>query len=209
MNEQSCSIFSHPILTAVVRRGGLPAAVLMLIGPVVVADEQLRFSPPSFIVPGDGVVANKVVLLNNGEGVFDQTLPFTAGADTIAIALGDLDGDGDLDVVTALSGVFVHLNNGNATFAPPIALNASNVTAVAIADVNADRLQDVIVARSSASVNLAIVFLNTGSPFGGEAFAQSSYVIDSLVRDIAVGDLDGDGDLDVATLHPTSRRKTR
>lgn len=150
------------------------------------------------LMVGDGVSANKVILLNDGCGSFDQSLAFAAGGSTIAIAVGDLDNDSDLDAVSVFSGSFVHVNNGNATFAPAIDLNAAGATAVAIVDLNDDGLNDIVAARSTGGVNQAVIFLNDGA---SPPFPHVAYTIDSLVRDIAVGDLDADGDVDIATSH--------
>ncbi|MBC8123083.1 MAG: VCBS repeat-containing protein, partial [Gemmatimonadaceae bacterium] len=62
------------------------------------------------------------VLKNNGDGTFAEAQDFAAGVGPSAITLGDLDGDGDLDVATAnldSNDVSVLANSGDATFTTP------------------------------------------------------------------------------------------
>jgi len=59
------------------------------------------------------------------DGTFAPQTRYAAGSTLSSVSLGDLDGDGDLDMVVAnpytskfSSGISVLLNNGDGTFAP-------------------------------------------------------------------------------------------
>jgi hypothetical protein len=99
------------------------------------------------------------------------------------LALGDLDGDGDLDLVDSQSGwdLILFLNDGAGGFTeaplPGPAFPAHDLT---IADVNADGAPDIVSGR---------VLLG----FGDGTFTEPAFGPDG-----AHGDFDGDGDLDFA-----------
>jgi FG-GAP-like repeat len=62
------------------------------------------------------------VLLGNGDGSFQAPVNYSAGVET-TLALGDLNGDGKLDLASAdiFSGeVTVLLGNGDGTFQPTV-----------------------------------------------------------------------------------------
>ena len=64
------------------------------------------------------------VLLGNGDGTFQAHIDYSTGAGTSpeCMRLGDFNGDGKLDVVTANAGtsnLSVLLNQGNGTFGAP------------------------------------------------------------------------------------------
>jgi hypothetical protein len=161
----------------------------------------------------DAVVANReaqaeTVWLNDGAGNFSAhpTSPsFNAGTDSSAVALGDLDGDGDLDAVIANydsgAGVTVEnvwLNDGNGAFSAhlirPSFGAGSESGAIRLGDLDGDGDLDAVVANHSSQAET--VWLNDGSgnfsahPTAPSFEAGSSY-------GAALGDLDGDGDLDV------------
>ena len=136
------------------------------------------------------------LLLNNGDGEF--TVERDVGTDrstTYATPLGDLDGDGDLDLVAgndrAPSRVF--WNDGSGRFAPGPTLGIANTRSVELADLDGAHGLDVLVTNRGEPNT---IHFNDGSggfarrgTFGGESGATIG---------VAVGDLDGDGDLDLA-----------
>ena len=156
------------------------------------------------------------VLLNTGvnSGNF---LPASAAstaalpANASALALGDIDGDGDLDVVSAIqtftapvsNRVEVRLNSGSnsGTFAVPAA-GASLPLAdtsldLALGDVDGDGDLDLLVASGSA----VSVRLNSGLNSGIFAAPASNaeVAVAALVTQVLLGDVDNDGDLDLLT----------
>ena len=113
--------------------------------------------------------------------------------------LGDLDGDGRVDL-TATTGdlegtVSVSIGLGNGSFAPPLRYNAcSSVKNLAVGDLNADGVNDLAVTSNCFK---ATILLNDG--FGGLT-VQGSFGSGYTTTGIAMNDLDGDGDNDVAFL---------
>jgi len=123
------------------------------------------------------------------------------------LALGDLDGDGDLDIFFGNStGVAntVWLNQGGqqggaeGVFANSgQLLGNSHTRGVALGDLDGDGDLDAFVANRNAQANR--VWINQGGVQGGTGgqFVDSDQLLGSSTSyDVELGDLDGDGDLD-------------
>ncbi len=117
-----------------------------------------------------------------------------------AVALGDFDRDGDLDVVVASgnnnAAEVIHWNNGDGTFAAATtSLPSVNGTTSVIetADFNGDGYVDIFVGKSSN--NNAAILYNDG--YGGFSTAHRQYIGVSRVSSADVGDVDGDGWVDL------------
>jgi Chitobiase/beta-hexosaminidase C-terminal domain/FG-GAP-like repeat/Bacterial Ig-like domain (group 3)/Abnormal spindle-like microcephaly-assoc'd, ASPM-SPD-2-Hydin len=134
------------------------------------------------------------------------TLPEPSG--TRDIAIGDVSGDGHLDIVTAsynggTNWISVAFGNGDGTFAAPqpvatLAGDNNGGSTVVLADINGDGKLDIL-AGSWAGYGLA-VFLNQGS---GTFGPETDYALDGgYANSIATGDFNGDGNLDVVTSDP-------
>src|ERR1017187_9271397 len=115
------------------------------------------------------VVANTPgvsVLLGNGDGTF-QSFKFygDAGEQTFAVALGDFNHDGILDVVTAnvdVNSVSLLLGNGDGTFQPHVDFPVGNgAFGLTVADFNGDGNLDLAV--SNGNVNSVSILLGTGT----------------------------------------------
>ena len=104
------------------------------------------------------------VLLGNGDGSFQERVGYEVGWAPYSVAIGQLDGGGDEDLVVAnclTSDISVLLGNGDGTFEPSVEYAADlNPYCVAIDDLNTDGNADVVVANSRS--NNVSVFLGNG-----------------------------------------------
>jgi hypothetical protein len=165
--------------------------------------------PDAFLVASP----HSLVLQNVGGAFVDtgQELAGAAGLRGGEVALGDLDGDGDLDAFLAhREGNAVYLNRGGEFVESDNALagidyHPSYYPAVALGDLDTDGdLDAVIGAVGSGGQDRdygAAVLLNEGDGTFGDGGVRLQIDWGSLeVTNLALGDLDGDGDLDaVAT----------
>ncbi|RZL13821.1 MAG: hypothetical protein EOO62_07135 [Hymenobacter sp.] len=137
------------------------------------------------------------IRLNQGNGTFVGGSELAVAGGSGALALGDVDSDGDLDLATAgfTSGyIYTCLNGGSGTFSPPTAYLLGNSPAsVALADVDRDGDLDLVV--GCARSNTVETRLNNGS--GQFAAAGTSVAVSDYPDKLRLTDFDSDGDLDL------------
>ena len=120
----------------------------------------------------------------------------------LSIALGDVDGDGDLDLVAGNYNQTnrLYLNNGtadpfNSVTGSDISSDAHDTSFIALGDVDGDGDLDLVAGNDDQTNRL---YLNNGTadPFNGVTGSDISSDAHDTTS-IALGDVDGDGDLDL------------
>lgn len=156
-----------------------------------------------------------IIRIDAGEPAFSTELAatlfpnsgLTALSSVPFVAVGDLNGDGHLDVVGSHNGlgggsnntVGIHLNNGDGTFGPrtDVGTGGNTPRRVLLADLNNDgRLDLAVINRDSA--NLGVRLGNGDGTFGNIV----AFPLGFAPTDLALGDVDGDGDLDAVVTSP-------
>ena len=141
------------------------------------------------------------VWFNNGQGQFIRGSQEIGSRDSFAVALGDVDGDGDLDAVVANSSIgspreqnTVWLNNGNGYFidsGQELGNKASND--VALGDLDSDGDLDAFFVNIAPWGTSDEVWFNDGN---GQFTHSGQTIGHERGQAISLGDLDGDDDLD-------------
>jgi hypothetical protein len=144
------------------------------------------------------------LLLNDGRGSF-RAHPLGGIADrSYSGLLVDLDGDGDLDVVTsndAPDPKRVYLNDGHGNFAPGSTFGRPEweTRNAAVADLNGDGRPDIVVANRSGDRNRPnYICLNRG---GGRFDADCIAFADASTTTITPADFNRDGAVDLVVPH--------
>ena len=164
---------------------------------VAVGDFNLDGSPDLVASGSNGTGGAVVVLLNNGDGTFTAQRTSPAGMSGQAVAVGDFNHDGRLDVAVAdFSGnqAVVLLGDGQGGFSPAQTYLAGNSPSdVAVADLNHDGNLDL--ALTNQGDNTVSVLLGKGD---GTFHAQHAFAAGQMPVGIGIADFTGSGTPDLA-----------
>jgi hypothetical protein len=169
--------------------------------PDIVTGDCCRVTIP----PQEGhpnlVIINPFILLwlNDGQGRFTDSGQRLGPQDTHALALGDLNGNGHLDLVAAVHGdrSQVWINDGQANFTlSQTALGIGNAQAVALGDIDGDGDLDVFIGNAGDNT----LWLNDGS---GNFSRSHQRLGTGNTQLVALVDLNQDGFLDAFIANPT------
>ena len=136
------------------------------------------------------------IMLNDGAGNFSEHAEFGEVSSLRSLTVADIDSDGDIDIISTCRGRAnrIYLNDGAANFSPGPAFgrNDDSTIDVAVADINADGHQDLLLANRDRQAN-EILFGDAKLQFKQNmAFGTGN----DQTRTIAVADLNGDSKLD-------------
>jgi hypothetical protein len=157
--------------------------------------------------PTGGPAGMLVVHVNAGSGLFYNADQYTVvvGASPVAVAVGDLNADGLVDVVTANAGsndltVVLNHSAGLATLRPLAYPVPATPQGLALADVDGDGDLDAVL--SYGGRNAVGILRNNGD--GGFTPDAALLPVGAAPQGLALDDLDNDGDVDLAVANSGS-----
>ena len=129
---------------------------------------------PDIAVAYRGASSNKVgVLLGNGDGTFQAQQTFFTGGGPASVRLGDVNGDGKLDLVvpnSSSNSLSVLLGNGNGTFqAHQTFTTGAGPSSLSLGDLNGDGKQDLVVTNYSSNT-VSVLLANGNGNFTGQVY---------------------------------------
>ena len=174
---------------------------------ITVADVNGDTKPDLLVANGDGngttTDGSVSVLLGDGQGGFTPNGNFPALTNPTSLTVGDFDGDGSVDVMTANPGNSsgaILFGAGNGTFGPPAKLTPGGTPqAVASGDFNNDGLPDATFADAGSGAGANEIAVLPGR--GDSSFtAPLNLTADTAPQAVAAADLNADGKLDLVTV---------
>jgi alpha-tubulin suppressor-like RCC1 family protein len=164
---------------------------------------QATVTAAAMATAGGSLAAPRVVQFITAAGVGPgrfgggSTVSFTDDPDDVAV--GDVDGDGDLDLLTTMpyeEVVGVRLNNGLGSFSGSQNVSVGRYpSSLVVGDLDGDGDLDLVTADDNSIGTASVRFNNGAGIFSG----SQNVSVGNRPQSVAVGDVDGDGDLDLLT----------
>jgi YD repeat-containing protein len=170
-------------------------------GPNSIAAADLNGDGRVDLVAGrnlEGSGDNLIVFIGNGDGTFQLPRPYQSGVGTMSVAVGDLNGDGMMDVAAASTisnDVTIFFGNGDGTLqiAGQIPIDGGDPSVISVQDVNDDGQLDLVVVNTFSTV--AVLYGNGNGTFHNPQYFTAGFGL----RSLSVADINGDGTPDIVT----------
>ncbi len=143
------------------------------------------------------------VALGNGDGTYQPFDFYSIPGSPHDVAVGDFDGDFNLDLAVPNSGsVSILLGNGDGSFGSPVAFGSSAISReIVVGDFNGDSKLDVAVTNELNNPGTITVLLGNGD---GTLASPNDYAAGAAPHNLVAADFNADGELDVAVVNNTN-----
>jgi hypothetical protein len=149
---------------------------------------------PDLLTTSGSPSGSAVAFLGNGDGTFTQVTQTTPMSATGYLAVGDFNGDGDLD--WASSSNLLALGNGDGTFQTPAAyiphVYPGSIGGIAAARLTGNKASDIVLTDPSSQ--LVYVLLSNGTAFKQTTFSPDGEPANcDAPANVVLADVNGDG----------------
>ncbi len=157
---------------------------------------------------------NEIVAWQNDgtpfDGLWSSVDIGAAGDVAYALITGDVDNDGDADLLSgggsaatneilAWANTLIHHNMPFSSAANAAGTNADDINALVLADLDGDGDEDMVTGAGADASNNLMAWQNNGTPFSGSWASSAIGDVAGNIYAVAVGDLDNDARPDVVS----------
>lgn len=163
----------------------------------LVRDLDLDGRPDVLVISDDGIHTH----FGDGAGRFSSGPILAVGTAAKDIGVTDVDHDGFLDLLiaeTALDRVQSYLGRPGRSFQLGVAIPFLRPTSLALGDIDQDRSDDILIAGGMPGSEFWELYLGSSQ---GQFSLRSRQVVAQPIRNVLLGDVTGDGVLDIVATY--------